>query len=733
MNKKYKILFANIIVLSFVLIIILTGYLINPKLEFLNFNKGNSVINDISSYCQKLKNSSNKYIGSNQILLWQAKLNNAKDEYNIWFAKLGLAKAEMNLGGFDEAVSIIEEILNSENFQNLPDTSKVMTYTSAALIYIKAAEVENCVIPGGSIVCQLPTDNNYKQSYKDYSYKAIEVINEWLIVDSENLKAKWLLNIAYMSIGEYPESINKDLLIEVPGQNLLSKDKEFTDVSIDRGIYNVDLAGGVIFDDFNNDGYPDLITSTWDPCSSMKFYFNNGIKGFKDITEESNLFAQLGGLNIISTDYNNDGYLDIYVLRGGWLMEEGEMINSLLKNNGDMTFTDVTEDVKLSDFAYPTQSASWGDYDNDGDLDLFICNESYIDENGNIVYPSQLFRNDNNKFSDVSLVASIQNGGYCKSSDWGDYNNDGLIDIFISNFGGENRLYKNLGNGLFKDVAKEAGVVDPFYSFTSWFWDYDNDNDLDIFSSGYEYGITKSIESFMGKIDSNYSLKLYENNGAGLYTDRTKDSGLFKVHSTMGANFADVNNDGYDDLYLGTGYPAIDSLVPNAFYINNKGLSFIDETHIYGLGHIQKGHGVAFADYDLDGDLDIFEQMGGFYLSDGFTNILYQNSNNINNWIGIKLIGSESNKIAFGAKINLVCNNKNYNSIVDPGGSFGSSSLIKVMGIQDCKNIDKLYITWPKDKNIQEINNISVNQYILVKETEIGYKKIKFKVGNKIE
>ena len=95
--------------------------------------------------------------------------------------------------------------------------------------------------------------------------------------------------------------------------------------------------------------------------------------------------------------------------------------------------------------------------------------------------------------------------------------------------------------------------MDPFYSFTSWFWDYDNDNDLDIFSSGYEYGITKSIESFMGKIDSNYSLKLYENNGAGLYTDRTKDLGLFKVHSTMGANFADVNNDGYDDLYLGTG------------------------------------------------------------------------------------------------------------------------------------------------------------------------------------
>ena len=237
----------------------------------------------------------------------------------------------------------------------------------------------------------------------------------------------------------------------------------------------------------------------------------------------------------------------------------------------------------------------------------------------------------------------------------------------------------------------------------------------------------------MGKIDLNYSLKLYENNGEGLYRDNTQGLGLLKVHSTMGANFGDVNNDGYDDLYLGTGYPAIDSLVPNAFYFNKEGLSFVDKTHIYGLGHIQKGHGVAFADYDLDGDLDIFEQMGGFYLSDGFTNILYQNSNNTNNWIGIKLIGDKSGKIALGAKINLVCDNKNYNSIVESGGSFGSSSLMKIMGIQECKNIDKLYITWPRDQSIQEINNISVNQYILIKESELGYEKIKFIVGNKIE
>ena len=118
MYKKYKLIFVNIIVLLIIFTIILIGFFINSKLDFFSFNNGNSVIKDISTYCTKLKNSSNKYIGINQKLLWQAKLNNAKDEYNIWFAKLGLAKAEMSLGGFDEAVSIIEEVLSSENFQS---------------------------------------------------------------------------------------------------------------------------------------------------------------------------------------------------------------------------------------------------------------------------------------------------------------------------------------------------------------------------------------------------------------------------------------------------------------------------------------------------------------------------------------------------------------------------------------------------------------------------------------
>ena len=132
--KKYKIIFLLIISA-----VILIGFFINLKINFYSFNNGNSVINDISTYCTKLKNSSNKYIGTNQKLYWQVKLNNAKDDYNILFAKLGLAKAELNLGGFDEAVSIIEEVLSSENFQSLPDTSKVMTYNSAALIYIKTS------------------------------------------------------------------------------------------------------------------------------------------------------------------------------------------------------------------------------------------------------------------------------------------------------------------------------------------------------------------------------------------------------------------------------------------------------------------------------------------------------------------------------------------------------------------------------------------------------------------
>ena len=417
-------------------------------------------------------------------------------------------------------------------------------------------------------------------------------------------------------------------------------------------------------------------------------------------------------------------------MRGGWMKARGQMRMSLLRNGGDGTFTDVTESAGLAKPAYPSQSAAWADYDNDGDLDLFSCSESMREagvESTALMFPSQLFRNDGNgNFEDVAQYAGVQNWRYCKGSAWGDYDNDGDADLYISNFGEDNRLYRNNRDGTFSDVAAELGIAAPSDSFATWFWDYDNDGWLDIFVAGYGEDIEDAAADYMGIENDGTRPRLYRNLGGAGFEDVTRESGLWRVHLTMGANFGDLDNDGYMDIFLGTGAPSYDALAPNMAYRNDAGKRFQDVTFSGGFGHLQKGHGASFGDLDNDGDQDLFVQIGGFYPGDGFVNALYKNPGHGNRWLSVKLVGIQSNRAAIGARVKITVvdadgTRRSIYSTVSNGSSFGASTLTQEIGLGQAQEIASLEVYWHTSGIRQDFKSLPLDSHISIREGADDY------------
>ena len=689
---------------------------------------GNGDVEDLSGYAVTLADSGDPYFGTRQLDYLLEQVESPTFDTDTWRVNIltQLAFHRLRLGDVDESIRLLTEALELSD----PDGfDRMGIMEDLAVAYMKQGELRNCVSPEGRLVCALPLDPDHSHEDKSSATMATDMLKSLLAHDPGNVRYRWLLNVAHMALGTYPDGVPSEYLIPpdvfAPEYDL----RRFEEIAADIGIYGVDLAGGSIVEDFDNDGLLDIMTSTWDPAGSLKYYRNEGDGRFSERTEVAGLSGQLGGLNIVQVDYNNDGWTDVLVMRGGWLLSRGQMRMSLLHNDGDGTFSDVTREAGLALPAYPSQSAAWADYDNDGDLDLFSCSESMSESpevGAAIVFPSRLFRsNGDGTFTDVADTAGVANLRYCKGSAWGDYDNDGDPDLYVSNYAGENRLYRNNGDGTFSDVAPELRLTEPLESFPTWFWDYDNDGWLDLFVAGYASDIELVAKDYLGLPNDGARPRLYRNDGAGGFEDVTERVGLNRVSQAMGANFGDLDNDGFPDVYLGTGFPAFDALAPNVAYRNDAGGSFSDVTFSAGLGHIQKGHGIAFGDLDRDGDQDIFMQVGGFYPSDGFLNALYVNPENGNRWLSVRLVGVESNRSAIGARIRVSVledgARRDIHVVVGSGGSFGASSLEQEIGLGTADAIESLEVYWPTSGIRQTFKNVPLDTTLKIREDGDDY------------
>jgi hypothetical protein len=394
---------------------------------------------------------------------------------------------------------------------------------------------------------------------------------------------------------------------------------------------------------------------------------------------------------------------------------------SLLRNDGDAGFTDVTRDAGLAARAYPTQAGAWADYDNDGWLDLYVGSEA--DDDG-VAYPSRLFHSrGDGTFEEVAEKAGVENFRMAKGVAWGDYDGDGYPDLYVSNIG-SNRLYHNNRDGTFTDVAAAAGVAGPGKrNFPTWFFDYDNDGRLDIFDAAYSATTDDVAAVYFGKTAAEGHPHLYHNEGNGTFRDVSIEAGLTDPLLPMGSNYGDLDNDGWLDFYLGTGNPSFESIMPKRMFRNVGGKRFENVTFSGGFGHLQKGHGVVFADLDEDGDEDVFEQMGGAYPGDAYPSVLYENPGNGNAWVKLRLVGSKSNRSAIGARIEVVVPEsqgrpRSIFRTVGAASSFGGSPLRQEIGLGSADRIVRIEVQWPASGRRQVFRDVEPRRSYVVREAE---------------
>jgi enediyne biosynthesis protein E4 len=492
---------------------------------------------------------------------------------------------------------------------------------------------------------------------------------------------------------------------------------------------------GCAFFDYDNDGWMDIYLVNSGQCVFFNpspplrnaLYRNNRDGTFTDVTEKARVAAGGYGQGVAVGDYDGDGFPDLYVTQYGKSI--------LYHNNGDGTFTDVTEKAGVAAPGW-SSSAVWFDYDNDGRLDLFVC--QFVEfsksinkscgpgEEGKHGYciprlykpmPSWLFHNNGDgTFTDVSKASGIAN---YPGKAWGvvatDVNNDGRLDLFVANDTVPNFLLMNRGNSKFEEIANYAGVA---YSSDGRARSGMGVDSADFNQDGW-------MDLFVANIDREM-FSIYQNNHDETFDDQAGPTGIgnaTRLMSGWGLKFFDYDNDGNLDLFLANGNPddLIESLHSQVKYqeplmlFHNTEKSFQNVSEQSGPVFTKplSARGMAIGDFNNDGAVDVLVAV-----NDAAPVLLRNNVGSRNHWLGVKLVGTRSNRDAVGARITYQAGDLKRSRTKVAGGSFLSSHDPRiVLGIGKRPKIDWLEIKWPQPGGTTErITDLPIDRYITIVE-----------------
>ena len=454
----------------------------------------------------------------------------------------------------------------------------------------------------------------------------------------------------------------------------------FTDVSVAAGISEHNCSWGAAWGDYDRDGYIDVMTVghlLHPHVSICQLWHNNGDGTFTDVTVAAGLLTLGGDAHGPSwADLDNDGNLDLYVAKGT-AKDLPVNYNDLWKNNGDGTFTNIAISAGVIGINCHNRGSYAVDYDNDSDLDIFVPS-FYKHDSGEA---NLLYRNDGDfAFTDVAPEADIARSGLeNRTAAWADYDLDGWIDVFIAKSSG---LYRNRGDGTFEDVSLPAGITTSAYSQDGAWGDFNNDGYPDLY-------VTMGQESTSAQ-PSDAACILYRNNGDGTFTDVTAESGVTNTSGSLGVTWGDYDNDGDLDLYVVNTTGAA-----NRLFRNNGDSTFTDVAGLVGVTAKKGGRGsdATFIDYNNDGFLDLFVCNGagdsyGPYL-------LFKNNGNLNHWLEIELTGQESNRDGVGVKVTLTAGGLTQYREYTGQHYMAQNHIPVHFGLGGATQVDSLVIQWP--------------------------------------